>query len=348
MPLTLKKRGRVYQVRGTVAGQSIRESTHCERRADAEAYARQLERRILDRHALGIAPTLTLAEIALEYMQTGGERRFLRPILEFFGPDFRLKDLDNGAVTRAASALYPAAAPATINRQLITPLRALVNYAAEDGRASPRKFRTRRGDNPRTRWLRPAEASALIAAANPALAVVIEALIGSGARVRELLTASVDNWHPDTGELWIDETKNGRPRMVRMPSRARDAIEAARAPSGVLLRKPDGAPYVMGERQTPIKTAFATARAKAGLGPEVTPHVLRHTWATWYYSATKDFGGLLDLGGWQVPDMAMRYRKIAPDDMADQLGRHGWRFDQLGRDLPPAQDRGAARLRSVK
>ncbi|MBY6121836.1 site-specific integrase [Mameliella alba] len=348
MPLKISKRGKTYYARGTIAGQHIRESTGCERRADALAWAEKRERQILDRHTLGVEATLTLAEIALEYMQTGGERRFLRPILEHFGPDFALADLDNGAITAAAEALYPEAKPATINRQLITPLRALVNYAAEDGRATPRKFRTRKGDNQRTRWLRPAEAERLIDAANPSLRVVILALLGTGARVRELLTSRVENWHPATGELWIEETKNGRPRMLRMPGRTRDALEAARPPAGVLIRKLDGAPYALLERQTPIKTAFSTARRKAELGPDVTPHVLRHTWATWYYSATKDFGGLLDLGGWQVPDMAMRYRKIAPDDLGDQLARFGWRFDLMGRDMPNVPTEGSQSLRLAK
>lgn len=337
MPLTVKKRGAVYHARGTVAGQRVYLSTGCRRRADADAWARRYEAELIARHAHGVDATYTLAEAALDYMHAGGERRFLGPILDYFGPDYLLRDLDNAAVNAAALTLFPEAAPATVNRCLITPLRAITTQAAEDGRTHWRKFRTRRGDRARTRWLRPAELDALLYHAGPALRPVIAGLVGSGARVSELLGADAAHFYARSGEIWLDETKNDFPRMLRLPGRARDAILAAEVPAaGALFRRPGRAraPYVLGAGRTPIKTAFHRARAAAGLGPDVTPHTLRHTWATWYYAATRDFGGLLDLGGWRVSDMAQRYRKIAPEGLADDLAAHGWDFRRLGRDLP--------------
>ena len=53
---------------------------------------------------------------------------------------------------------------------------------------------------------------------------------------------------------------------------------------------------------------------------------MRHTWATWFYAQTRDFGALLDQGGWAKADMANRYRKIAPDDLTDRLLAMGWNF----------------------
>lgn len=349
LPLKLTKRGQVYYARGTVAGHRVYESTGCRRYADAQAWARRYENQIVARHAHGVEATYTLAEAALDYINAGGETRFLGPILDHFGPDFRLADLDNAAVAAAAQALYPTAAPGTVNRCLITPLRAICTQAAEDGKTHFRKFRTRREPRGRTRWLRPAEAEALLEAAGPHLVPVLAALLGSGARVSELLGATVDNFFPDTGQLWLDETKNDFPRMLKLPGRARDAILARGLPArGALFRRPDGQPYTLTPRQVPIKTAFNRARDAAGLGPDVTPHTLRHSWATWFYAQTRDFGGLLDLGGWRVSDMAQRYRKIAPDHLADQLAAAGWDFTALGRDLPAPPDHLAPGLRLVK
>lgn len=62
------------------------------------------------------------------------------------------------------------------------------------------------------------------------------------------------------------------------------------------------------------------------MGDDVTPHVLRHTWATWFYAQTRDFGTLTDQGGWSKADMANRYRKLAPDDLSERLLKHGWDF----------------------
>lgn len=341
MPLKVFKRGAVYYARGSVAGQRIYQSTECRKRSDANAWAQRTEAAILKRHALGTSATLTFAEAALDYMNAGGETKHLARIIEYFGPDFLIQDMNNSAVNAAAADLYPDAAPGTINRQLITPIRAVVTLAAEDERTHYRKFRSRKGDNKRTRWLTPAEMDALLFQLNPALQATIAAYAGAGPRVAELMHADVRHFHPETGQIWLDETKNDFPRMLKLPARARDLILQHGIPkNGPLFRKPrkkdqkDGDPYVLIPRQVPFKTAFYNARDKAGLGKDVTPHVLRHTWATWYYAATKDFGGLLDLGGWRVSDMAQRYRKIAPDDLPEQLLAHGWDFTRLGRDLP--------------
>ena len=348
MPLKLSKRGGVYYARGTIAGQRIYQSTGCRKRAEADAWAARTEAQLRERHALGINATLTFAEAALTYMQAGGEGRFLRPILEYFGPDFRLADMNNAALNAAAEAILPEAAPATINRNLITPVRAVVNLAVEEGLATPVKFRKRREPPARTRWLRPAEAEALIHHAGDHLVPILAALIGSGARVSEILEARASNFHPDTGEVWLENTKSDFPRMVRLPGRARDLILEARPPAGgALLRRPDGGAYSTGRGATPISNAFNRARDKAGLGRDVTPHILRHTWATWYYAQTRDFAGLLDLGGWRVADMAMRYRKAAPEGLADQLLAAGWDFTRLGRAIPAPAVASGPRLRVV-
>lgn len=220
MPLTITKRGKVYHVAGTVAGQRIRESTGCSKRSDAAAWAHRRERELIERHALGEDATLTFAQAALDYLNAGGEGRFLARTIEHLGPTFLARDVTNTVLNQAAADLMPTAAPATINRQIITPVRAVLTMAAEDGKIPWRKFRTRKGDNKRTRWLRPEEFEALLAASSDALAPILLAMVGTGAR-----------------------------------------------------------------------------------------------------------------GGWRVADMAMRYRKAAPDDLAQQLVAWGWEFDRLGRSV---------------
>lgn len=77
-----------------------------------------------------------------------------------------------------------------------------------------------------------------------------------------------------------------------------------------------------------MQTQFSRARDAAGLGPDVTPHVLRRTWATWFYAQTKDLGGLMDLGGRTRAGTCNRYRNIAPAVLASRLRIHGRHFDQ--------------------
>ncbi len=75
-----------------------------------------------------------------------------------------------------------------------------------------------------------------------------------------------------------------------------------------------------------MAVAFGKIRSTAGLGNDVVPYTCRHTWATWFYSQTKDWGGLLDQGGWNRADTANRYLKIAPGDLGQRLLAHGWDF----------------------
>lgn len=341
MPLTIKRRkpGGPYYARGSVAGQRIFQSTGLVHRADAQAWANRREREILDRHALGETATLTFAEAALEYLQTGGEGRFLGRVLDYAGPSTLVAEIDNGWISKAAGALYPEARPATINRQLIGPVSAVINQVAENGRATPRKFRRLKAPGARTRWLAPAEAERLLDAAGDHLVPILAIMLGTGCRVSEVLRAEALDWHGSTGELWLPETKNGHPRMVQMPERARDLIEAAGLPrSGMLFRTPTGAPYAARENSGGhIKTAFNRARIAARLGPDVTPHVLRHTWATWFYACTRDYGQMLDLGGWRTPKTAERYRKIAPANLGEVVLAAGWDFTRLGEQLPNAE-----------
>lgn len=331
--LTIKQRGGKgnWIIRGTVAGQRVYQSTGTDKRRLAEAQRVRLESELLERKAFGRRATITFAEAALTYIETGGETRFLGKILEYFGPDFLLRDMDNEAVTRAGRAILPDRAISTIDRQIRTPISAVVTLAAEDGLCEYRKFRKRGKDKARLRWLTPAEAERLITAARelqPHLLRPIGIMLGCGARSSEALALTRNRLHTTTGEAFVEDTKNREPKMLKFPSRAMDLITAEDLPEiGPICLTPKGKPYKMRKNGGgQMGGGFKKIREAAQLGPEVTPHVLRHTWATWYYAQTKDFGGLMDLGGWKKADMANRYRKIAPEDLGDQLRALGWDF----------------------
>jgi len=78
----------------------------------------------------------TFAAAALAYIQAGGERAFLSPIIEMTGEaslrDLPLTDIDQMAIDRAAAALYPNAAAQTRNRQFYTPVSAVLKRAGVD------------------------------------------------------------------------------------------------------------------------------------------------------------------------------------------------------------------------
>lgn len=328
MGLKLAKRGKTYYLRGSVADVRIYESARTSNRQAADALRIRRETEIIENFTLGRPAAINFAEAALTYLESGGEGRFLAPILEYFGPKFRLADVTNEAANQCARALCPNHAPGTINRQIITPISAVVNMAAYDNLCAHRRFRRRKVNDKRLRWLTPKEAEALINAADPATALKIMFLLGTGARSGEAFALNRKNLHIDSGEAFLDKTKNGEARMIAFPDRVARALRVADLPeAGAVFLTPKGRAYKLrtnGGGQ--MQAAFNRARDAAGLGPDVTPHTLRHTWATWYYAQTKDFGGLMDFGGWKKADMANRYRKIAPHGLAADLFAHGWNF----------------------
>lgn len=345
MPLKLTRRGDrgIYYARGTVAGRDVYKSLGTSDPAHAEAIRIRLENDMLERAAFGVKATATFAEAAGNYLEAGGEGRYLAPILRYFGARKRLAEIDNATINEAARKLYPDAKPSTINRQLITPISAVMTMAAEDGLCAPVKLRRRKVKEQKTRWLTPEEFAALEAELSPHLIPLVGFMIGTGARSREALTLSASTLYLNRGQALLNtgDTKNDRPRMVRIPAKARAMMETRKIPErGPVFLTPKGKPYVIQEHSGGnFRNGIIAARLRVNadesnpheIGPDVTPHTLRHTWATWFYAQTRDFGALLDLGGWSKADVANIYRKIAPDDLAERLLAHGWDFRSAGR-----------------
>lgn len=347
-PFNLFKRGEIWHASFSLAGKQFRISTRQTREGSARLVARREYQdrlaAILDPAARTLGPFFY--EAAEAYVAAGGEARFLPRIVAHFGANVRIGEIDRMKIAEAARALYPDRHPETIRRQLEVPVSAVIRFARGERRR-------KRHDFARTRWLQPEEAERLIAAADPRTRRMILFLLGTGCRPGEMLALDVAQvylaqrecliMNPDPERL---ATKTGQARWVRLPERSALALDDL-PESGAVFRTPKGAAYVIrrnGGGQ--IAAAFGKARRAAGLDETVTPYTLRHSWATWYEAQTRDFGGLMDRGGWAKPAMAMRYRKLAPPDLAERLLDHGWDFREPGRHSPLGSD--AARLRRVK
>ena len=328
-----------WYVSFTVEGRRVRCRLRIRERG-ARPLARKAARKLWEDEwasALNPAPVRTgpaFWEAAGAYMEAGGERRFLAKLLPVIGREAMASDVDEAMVDDVAAALYPDASPATVQRQVRGPMFAVRRHA--EG-----KRRRRGADRKRLRWLTPEEAERLILTASrltlprhsePELHTLrkIVAMLGTGWRTGECFAADVADWRPETREWWTPAIVAGAgksdaaARWVVMPQRAVDLMgelpEVGRA-----FLTPYGKPIVMRENGGgQMATAFNRARDAAGLGPDVTPHVLRHTWATWAYAQTRDLLWLARRGGWSSTRMVERYAHLAPADLPARLRAHGW------------------------
>lgn len=354
MPLKLIRRGKskIWYVRGTVAGESVYETTGTADKSAAEGYRQKRESNLYERRVHGERAVVTFEEAALSYVEANvPARREADAILKLSTHfrNVRLADIDQAAVDRACAVLCKdGAAPATKIRSVITPLTSILNHAARRRWCDVPKF-----DRPEVavvepQWLTPEDALRLEAAAEPHLKPLLRFLLCTGARLSEALELEWKDVSLQDARATFRVTKGGRARHAGLPPAAVAALAGIDGREGPVFRHPVPQPrkpdeelrYVM----TPyadrgrleggqLKRCFHTACRRAGLGkweirptdndakrkvfvPSLTPHVLRHSWATWFYALTKDPFKLRNEGGWATVSMVERYAHLMKAELA--------------------------------
>lgn len=325
MPLQLKRRhgSPFWYIRGTVKGVSVDESTGLVKRSDAEDFRATRESEIIKRSIHGAKSTATFLEAAVSYMESGGERRFLQPIIAAIGEE-SLAKVNQVRIEKLARKLYPGRAPATLNRQVYAPISAILKHAHVRDLCDYRRIERLEEPKGRVRWLTPEEAERLIGECAAHVRPLVAFLFYTGARISEALYLDWRDVDLGRKHVQFHETKNGESRGV--PLHGRVVVELARLKhrKGAVFRRADGIGYAekaSGGGQ--IKTAFRGACKRAGI-ENFTPHDCRHTWATWHYAANRDFLSLKMLGGWKTERMVFRYAHSNTAEQAHTIDRLPW------------------------
>ena len=249
------------------------------------------------------------------------EQARLKRIMLALG-DVTLAEVDQQAVNRVcAKALRPGAKPATRTREVIGPIRTVLNHAhrqkEKDGSrwCDAPTFEIPEGSPGRTLFLTPAEARALVEAAAPHLKPLLLFLIGTGARLGEALELEWTEVDLDGATARLLKTKNGKQRVVELPPVVAAALRSLlRQKKGYVFLTQRGVPYEDRERQAggQIRSAFEGAVRRAELNPAYSPHCLRHTFASWHWAIHKDDLRLMKAGGWSSLKLVERYAHLLP------------------------------------
>lgn len=328
MPLKVvrPKGRRHWYVTGSVAGTRIRESAQTTNRALAESIRIKRESELEQRRVHGPQSVATFAEAVNMYLDRGGEDRYLDALLGRFGT-VRLVDITQADLDSGARALYPGVTVSTLNRQAYTPFIAVYNEAAINGKCPYRKWRRPKGHNKRTkfRWLWPHEFEATWEAAPPHGRAMLDLIAGTGIRESEAAWLDWEEINLQLAQGWIWESKNDSPRRIELPSRTVATLANLEHREGRVLLTGSGAEYVLApDGGGALSKGVALWSWEAGLKP-FGCHVLRHTFATWFYSATLDRERLKAVGGWKSNEVD-RYTHLAPRGLAQELARYGWDF----------------------
>jgi integrase len=321
MPLTLippilARRSPNYRVRGTYLGVRVDRSTETGDKRKATAFKTKLEAAI-ERGAFASKPLLNFAEAATSYMQSGGERRFLAPLLRHF-KETPVETITQADIDASATAVYPHASPATRNRQFYTPLLAILHHAKIATAFSRPKGAA---GTPRTVFLKPDEFERLSAAAarhDREFGALVDLLCYTGLRLSEALRLKCEDLRLDESVAFCGMTKNGEPRPVHLPPRV--VAQLANHPRGLdrtgrLFRWSK-----CGEIYSIAKAVYRAAQLDDHGAPF---HILRHSYGAWMTRAGAD---LVATGAWKSTTAARGYQHFIVTEearKADELPGSG-------------------------
>lgn len=302
-------------VRGTHFGQYVNRSSGARSKSLAEKVRKKLERDI-ESGALARESGPGFAAAAAAYMKAGGDNRFLRPLILHFGST-ALENIDQVAIDNAAADIYPDASAATRNRQVYTPIVAVLNRAGTERRIKrPKGWQSPKGVS----WLTPEQAFAIFAAADATDAefgLFLRVLCYTGMRLGEAISIKLGQLDLAANSVYLPKTKNSDARRVHLTP---DLVVAlANHPRGLergnerLFRF-----HVSGHLRDRLadamkKAAVSFPRRQRGF------HLFRHTWATWMrrYGGL-DTSGLLETGAWRDRSSAARYEHLDATEEAQK------------------------------
>jgi integrase len=246
-------------------------------------------------------------------------RECLRRLAETFAGK-RLGDISPFLVERHKQVRIQAGARVRANRELAV-LKSLFNRCRDwglyEGDNPVCKVRLTKEPQRRLRFLEPEEEQRLLQVSPEPLRTMILLGLYCGLRLRsEALTLRWADVDLRRGWLTVQAAyaKSGRTRAVPLNQVVRAALEErkAHARSEWVFTKPDGTPYQS------IRNSFETACRRAGL-TDVTPHTLRHTFATRLIAQGVDLRTVQQLGGWAQLRMVERYAHVTATQMVQAV-----------------------------
>lgn len=316
MPLVLKDpRGTspYYSVRGTYLGVYVNRSTKAADRATAKKVLKQFEKDIeRGRFTDPVKKQPTFADAAYRYVREGHDDRFLDKLNAYFG-DTPLDQIDQEKIDDAAHALYPTATNATRNRQVHSPVSAVLHFAGVDMR-----LRRPPGANGEKRefFFKPEQAEAVIQAATerrPEFGLFLTFLLYTGLRLGEACIVKCDDLELRNATAFAGKTKNGDPRRVHLPPPLVAAL--ANHPRGLDRKGKLFKFYKAGRIYAWLDEAAQAVGVHIPDG--VAFHAFRHTYGSYLRRYGKlDTSGLVATGAWKSHDAARRYEHVDVSEAA--------------------------------
>jgi integrase len=257
-------RNGIAQLHGTPPGQPrIRKSLRTRDPKIAEDRRLQEEARIARAAIYGPECETTFAQAAVLYLEEKGPQRYLTPLIKELG-NRRIATIKPGELRALAKKLYPGSKASNMNRAVVKPARAVINYAADMGLCQPlwvkgfKEAKVIRGAGDRI-WLDKFRAHAV----NPRIKVLSLFMFVTGARITESMLLRPKHMDLDNKVARADLTKNGDPRIYHLTA---ELVAELRTLEPRVARERNGTPKTL-EDGSPDLRVFGYSDRKGPLVP---------------------------------------------------------------------------------
>lgn len=282
-----------------------------------EAETRFLELQVELRRGRTTALSFTFRDAALLYLETHphlnkAQRYWVADLMGELGdkPAAALTTVD---FSKAAMKLLPKAQPTTWNRQVMVPGAAILHTAAENNRIPWVRLKKFKEKAPEPKALAKHQAMILINSATGMQRVFLLFLFKHGWRVSEVLALQ---WkHIDVKARTVLHRVSKNDEWKTLPLQG-DVLKALLEEVPEVRRV--GCVFPWGNKSNVYRWLKPYCRK---LGIVFTPHMARHSFATW---ATNEGVGpieLMEAGGWKDIKSVKRYSRVNPARVREILDR---------------------------
>lgn len=298
MPLKLKQRDNgVWYITGTVDGKRYRQSTGSNQEEVARLVFAEAQSRIQKAAIYGTEYEATFADAAVKYIESGGETRFLSPLITKLGA-IKLKSIKPGTIKSLAKEIYPNCQPATQNRQCITPAKAVINHGADLGMCSPIRVSGLKGGTKKMSvavdvdW----HQKFINNAVNIRIAAIDLLMFTTGVRITNAVELTPDDFDIQNATARLKKTKNGEAHTLHLTDELVNMISQIQP-----MQVADNSIRMFGyTSRSSVYKPWRKTCEKAGI-PYVPPHQCgRHSFATELIIRNDiDVKTVARLGGWK-------------------------------------------------
>lgn len=251
----------------------------------------------------------------------------LNQLLPHFGK-LKISNITRKEIERYKAKRRNQASGSTINRDLAC-MKKILNNAISDGIIDVNPVlgveffkEPKRSPN----YLTDEEARRLIDACDTvAIKTFVILGLNTGMRLNELLNLKWEDVNLDDKLIVLKDTKNNKEESIPLNNTALNRLKKLTRLSDFVITKENGDPYLY------IRKSWNRVVKKAGL-KNITPHILRHTFATILVREGADLNAVKELGRWSELKLVERYSHVSNAHRTRVINKLDSKFEETDDD----------------